>query len=156
KGTESPHHLSGIEWDVFVDSELLEQWEAARDNPEAHAKVMARVLDTSLIAHATASDTVQEAMGICQYKDVRKTPKTGLGGVELDSWLDLFGRALFLARADDLNAAVLEMSKDPRSDSDEECMLHTFAPPWPVRRSVDVHEGVTGKPCISVIVEIKS
>ena len=117
---------------------------------------MEKVLDTSLIAHATAADTVQEAMGICQYKDVRKTPKTGLGGVEIDSWVDLFGRALHLAHASDFDAAVRGMAEDPRSSSEEECLLHTFAPPWPVRRSVEVHEKVTGKPCISVIVEIKS
>ena len=155
---ESPHHLSGIEWDVFVDSRLIVEWEEARDDPDpaALARVMAKVLDTSVIAHATAADTVQEAMGICQYPDVRKTPKTGLGGVEIDSWLDLFGRALFLARAEDLTTAVSEMAKEPRSDSDEECMRHTFAPPWTVRRTVEVHRAVTGKPCVSVIVEIKS
>lgn len=154
--SESPHHLSGIEWDVFVDSDLLVAWEAARRDPAALSRVMDKVLDTSLIAHATAADTVQEAIGICQYRDVRKTPKTGLGGVEIDSWIDLFGRALSLANAPDLDAAVREMAKDPRSDSHEECMRHTFAPPWPVRRAVDVHEKVTGKKSISVIVEIKS
>lgn len=153
---ESPHHLSGIEWDLFVDSELLVEWEAARRHPDALARVMEKVLDTSLIAHATSADTVQEAMGICQYKDVRKTPKTGLGGVELDSWVDLFGRALHLADAPDFDAAVREMAEDPRSSSEEECLVHTFAPPWPVRRAVEVHAKVTGKPCISVIVEIKS
>jgi hypothetical protein len=155
-GEESPHHLSGIEWDLFVDGDLLAEWARARGDPAALAAVMDRVVDTSLIAHASAADTVQESMGICQYRDVRKTPKTGLGGVEVDSWLDLFGRALELARSDDLATALVEMAKDPRSSSDEECMLHTFAPPWPVRRCVEVHQKVTGKPFLSVIVEIKS
>jgi hypothetical protein len=35
-------------------------------------------------------------------------------------------------------------------------MLHTFAPPWPVRRVVDIHRDVTGKSCISIIIDIKS
>lgn len=164
-GDESPHHMSGIEWDVFVDADLLEDWTRAKaqareagaaSDPSALAVVMERVIDTALIAHATPADTVQEAMGICQYRDVRKTPKTGLGGVEIDSWLDYFGRALALARSDNLAEAMTEMSKDPRVDSDEACMRHTFANPWPVRRSVDVHRQVTGKEFVSVIIEIKS
>ena len=35
-------------------------------------------------------------------------------------------------------------------------MRHTFAPPWPVRRCVEIHQKVTGKPCLSVVIEIKS
>jgi hypothetical protein len=153
---ESPHHLTGIEWDLFLDADLLADWARARGNDEALAGIMARVIDTGLIAHATAADTVQESMGICQYRDVRKTPKTGLGGVEVDSWLDLFGRALYLAKSEDLAAALTEMNKDPRSDSEEECMRNTFAPVWPVRRCVDVYREITGKPWLSVIIDIKS
>lgn len=153
---ESPHHLSGLEWDVFVDLELLADWEVAKTDPVARAKVMERVLDTALIAHASATDTLQEAMGMCQYRDLRKTPKSALGGVEMDSWLDYFGRALSLAQAPDLDALVAEMAKEPRAASEEECMRETFAQPWPVRRVVEVHAAVTGKPCVSVIVEIKS
>ncbi|MBL0194515.1 MAG: hypothetical protein IPQ09_09905 [Myxococcales bacterium] len=153
---ESPLHLSGIEWDLFVDRDLFPAWEAARGDAAALDALMERVLDTSLIAHATPADTIQEAMGICQYQDVRKTPKTGLGGVEVDSWLDLFARALTLGKADDLGDAIGAMANDPRSPSDEECMRNTFAPPWPVRRAVAVHREVTGKPSLSVIIEIKS
>ena len=153
---ESPHHLCGIEWDLFVDSDLFPVWERSRNDPAAMRDVMERMIDTSVIAHATAADTLQEAMGICQYRDVRKTPKTGLGGVEMDSWLDLFGRALELSRAENLGEAIRAMANDPRADSEEECMRHTFAPPWSVKRAVDVHREVTGKPCISVIIEIKS
>lgn len=150
------HHLTGLEWDVFVDSDLVEAWEAAHADPAARARVMTRILDTTVIAHASSADTVQEAMGICQYRDVRKTPKTGLGGVELDAWLDLFARALELGRAADLDEAVARMAEDPRVESTEECMLHTFASPWPVRRAVQVHREVTGKPWLGVILEIKS
>lgn len=153
---ESPHHLTGLEWDLFVDGVLIERWDLATDRPEERARIMARVLDTALIAHASSADTVQEAMGLCQYEDVRKTPKTELGGVELDAWLDLFGRALSLARADELSRAVDAMAADPRAASEEECMRNTFASPWPVRRVVEVHREVTGKPFVSVIIEIKS
>lgn len=153
---ESPLHLSGIEWDLFVDRDLFPVWEEARGDAVALDALMERVLDTSLIAHATPGDTIQEAMGFCQYRDVRKTPKTGLGGVEVDSWLDLFARALTLDQAADLGAAIGAMASDPRSLSDDECMRNTFAPPWPVRRAVEVHKEVTGKACLSVIIEIKS
>lgn len=151
----NPNHMAGLEWDVFVDSALIERWEAATD-ADAKRRCILRALDTSLIAHANSADTVQEAMGIAQYADVRRTPKTELGGVELDSWLDLFGRALSLAHAVDMDAAVDEMSQDPRATSDEECMRNTFAKPWSIPRVVEVHRAVTGKPFISIILEIKS
>jgi len=154
-GDESPHHLSGIEWDLFVDGGLLERWEQA-DGERALAAVMAQVIDTSLIAHANASDTVQESMGVCQFRDVRKTPKTAMGGVEIDSWLDLFGRALDLAQAPDVEARLIEMAREPRSTSTEECMVHTFAPPWPVARTVEIYRKLTGKPYLSIIIDIKS
>lgn len=154
--SRNPLHLCGLEWDLFVDRDLFPLWESARGNPEELDRVMERMIDTSLIAHASPTDTLQEAMGICQYRDVRKTKKTALGGVEVDSWLDLFARALVLARSDDLNAAITAMEAEPRSPSTEACMLHTFAPPWPVRKAVEVHREVTGKPCLSVIIEIKS
>jgi len=155
-GDESPHHLTGIEWDLFIDADLLADWALARGDDEAMARIMARVIDTGLIAHASPADTVQENLGICQYRDVRKTPKTGFGGVEIDSWLDLFGRALALAKSEDIAAAITEMNKDPRSDSDEECMRHTFWPVWPVRKSVELYREITGKPWLSVIIDIKS
>lgn len=153
---ESPHHLSGIEWDLFVDSELLERWEQVRGNPEKMAVIMDTVIDTSLIAHANSTDTVQENMGICQFRDVRKTPKTEMGGVEIDSWLDFFARALELAQSPDLAETVAQMAQEPRSNSVEACMLHTFAPTWPVARAVDVYRRITKKPCLSIIIDIKS
>ena len=155
--TDSPNHLTGLEWDVFVDGALLRAWEACKDDPRAEAEVMARVLDTTVIAHASSADTLQEAMGLDQWQDVRKTPKTQFGGVELDAWLDLFARALSLAQAPDLNEAVTVMNREPRMDADEEeCSKHTFTTPWSVERAVQVHKEVTGKPSISVVLEIKS
>lgn len=154
--TESEHHLSGIEWDLFVDADLLDDWHRARGDAPALERVMARVIDTALVAHANATDTVQEAMGICQYRDVRKTPKTAMGGVEIDSWVDLFGRALHLANAPDLDAALREMERDPRSDADEACMQHTFAPTWPLQKTVELYRARTGKPCLSIVIDIKS
>lgn len=151
----NPNHLVGIEWDLFVDSELLERWESAT-TPAERAACAVTALDTSLIAHASPTDTVQEALGMSQYADVRSTPKSELGGVELDAWLDLFGRALFLSMAESLDAAVASMSDDPRSTSMEECMRHTFVRPWEISRVVGVHAEATGKKHISVIVEIKS
>lgn len=159
-GEESPHHLTGLEWDVFVDGELVEAWEAAAaaGDEAGRRAAMARMIDTALIAHATSADTVQEALGIDQYRDVRKTRKTAMGGVEMDAWLDLFARSLFLTGADDLPAAVAAMAAEPRHDDEaaEACMRHTFRTPWPVRRAVELHREVTGKPALSIVLEIKS
>jgi hypothetical protein len=158
-GAESPHHLTGIEWDMFVDADLLEEWERAQGHPARMEQVMERAIDTCLIAHANATDTVQETLGLCQYKDVRKAPKTAMGGVEIDSWLDLFGRALTLAEAaerGEFDARLAEMAAEPRSTSLEPCMLNTFAPPWPVTKVVDVYRSVTGRTRLSIIIDIKS
>ena len=152
---EDPNHLVGLEWDVFVDTDLVKA-QARAQTPEASAEVMDRVLDTALIAHAGAFDTVQESLGFSQYADVRDTPKTEFGGVEMDAWLDLFGRALALARAEDFDALISAMAREPRSPSKEACMRHTFASPWPVARVVDEYRRVTGRPYLSIIIDIKS
>jgi hypothetical protein len=151
---EHPNHLAGMEWDLFVDSALIEAWEKA--DTEGRAVCMLKVLDTSLVAHANATDTLQENMGMCQYADVRKTTKTDFGGVEIDSWLDLFARSLVLARAEDLDAAASAMEDEPRIREGEACMLHTFTTPWSVDRVVEVHQEATGRPFLSVILDIKS
>lgn len=156
RAAEAPNHLAGMEWDVFVDARLMDRWEATRSDPDEHARVMKRVLDTALVAHAGASDTVQESLGVCQYDDVRRTPKTAFGGVEMDAWVDLFGRALALASAPDLDAAVAVMSHDARSPVDEACMLHTFAEPWPMPKVVALHRALTGRPFLSIVIDIKS
>lgn len=152
---EHPNHLVGMEWDLFVDSSLVEAWiEAATD--DAKNKVMEKVLDTALIAHGGAVDTVQESMGISQYADVRTTPKTAFGGVEMDAWLDLFGRALALCHSDDFEGMTRQMAKEPRSASEEACMLNTFAEPWPVERVVREYQRVTRRPYLSIVIDIKS
>ncbi len=153
---EAPNHLAGMEWDVFVDHRLLDDWSAARTDPDALAAVMKRALDTALVAHAGASDTVQESLGVCQYDDVRRTPKTAFGGVEMDAWVDLFGRALYLATVPDLDRAVAEMAAEARSPSEEACMVHTFATPWSMPRVVELHRRITGRPWLSIVVDIKS
>lgn len=152
---EHPNHLVGMEWDLFVDSDLIDAWKGA-ETPEARRAVMDRVLDTALIAHAGAVDTVQESLGISQYADVRATPKTAFGGVEMDAWLDLFGRALVLARSEDFDGAVAAMAREPRSASQEPCMLNTFETPWAVERVVQEYERVTRRPYLSIVIDIKS
>lgn len=152
---EHPNHLAGMEWDLFVDTALIQASERAQTSEAVH-EVMEQVLDTALIAHAGALDTLQESMGISQYRDVRGTAKTQLGGVEVDSWLDYLGRALALATAEDFDAQVAAMSADPRSPSREACMLHTFEQPWPVEKVVAQYQAATGRELLSVVIDIKS
>ncbi len=153
--SERANHLVGLEWDLFVDSDLIEARAEAK-TPEAQSAVMDKVLDTALIAHGGAADTVLESLGISQYDEVRLTPKTAYGGVEMDSWLDLYGRSLALARAEDFDATVAQMAAETRSASQEGCMVNTFAKPWPVERVVQEHREATGRSMISVVIDIKS
>lgn len=149
-----PHDLSGHEWDVFVDSELVRQWERAA--PEKAPAVLARLVNTMLVAHATSTDTLQEQVGLDQYPDVRRTRKTAMGGVEVTAWMDLFARALELAEADDLNAAVVQMAAERRHKHVEECREHTFVNARPFSDAVARYRAVTGKRHFSVVLEIKS
>jgi hypothetical protein len=151
----SPHDLTGTEWDVFIDGDKVAAWERARD-PQARAALLTELVDTMVIAHASTTDTVQESMGVCQYHDVRRTPKAELGGVQPDAWLDLFLRALRLAQAPDLHQAVERMSTEPRTDATEACLRNTFANPIPAREVVQAFREFSGRPHFSIILEIKS
>ncbi len=153
--------LVGMEWDVFLDSALADQFAetdgAADDGAEAAREALvARIVDSLVIAHASTTDTVQEQIGLCQFRDVRKTRKAKLGGVEHRAWLDLFARALRLASSPDVGVAIREMGREPRVDTDEECRRFTFASPMSVHDAVDVYRAFTGRPRFSVVLEIKS
>ncbi len=155
-----PNDLAGVEWDVFIDSALVTTWEAATDEAARRA-VVAQMADTMVIAHASTADTVQEAAGVCQYEDVRRTSKTGMGGVQADAWLDLFGRALRLAAAPDLRAAIDAMAREPRVEAVggvpvETCKLHTFAHPAPPEEALAPWRALTGRERFSIVLEMKS
>lgn len=74
----------------------------------------------------------------------------------MDSWLDLFGRALSLARSEDLGGQLVAMSREARSRDQAACMVNTFAEPWAVERVVREFERVTGRAYLSVVLDIKS
>jgi hypothetical protein len=148
------YDLSGLEWDVFLDGELVHKWEISASF--ARPPILKRLVDTMLIAHASSTDTVQEAIGLCQYKDVRKTRKTAMGGVQAGHWLDFFARALLLSQAPDVGSAIREMSAEARVESDEECMTWAFARPMGGRQAIAVYKQVTGKDRFSAVLEIKS
>ncbi len=149
-----PGDLAGMEWDVFVDGDLVEALERAE--PAERPALLARITDGLVIAHASSADTVQEAMGICQYRDVRKTRKTHLGGVEFAAWLDLFARSLELDRVPDLDGAIRAMAREDRVVSEEQCVAGTFASPRPPRAAVEAFQAVTGRRHLSIVLEIKS
>jgi hypothetical protein len=156
RSTEGPIHLSGIEWDLFVDEDLLGEWERCHDDPKRLHEVMEAALDTCLVAHGNPTDLVQEALGLCQYADVRRTKKTEMGGVEIDAWLDLFGRAIALSRAEDFDAAIRTMATERRSSSIEECMRHTFASVLPTQNVLELFRTVTQEQYLSIIIDVKS
>jgi len=154
-GSKAGEEVGGMEWDVFVDGALVGRWERSAPGP-ARDRMLADVVDTMVIAHASTTDTLQEALGMDQYLDVRKTEKTAFGGVETNAWMDLFGRALELATAPDLETAIRAMASDGRVETDEECRRWTFAKPRAVADVVGVWRQVTGRDLFSVIIEIKS
>lgn len=144
-----------IEWDVYVDSDRVARWAATAD-AEERQRLQVDIVDTLVVAHATATDTMQEQIGICQWADVRATPKSRLGGVPPTQWLDLLARALRLSQAEDLDAAIAVMEKEPRCESDEECLKHTFAKPLPARDAVALVRALTGHKHLGLMLEIKS
>lgn len=150
-----PAELEAVEWDVYLDGRAVEAWEEERD-PARREAILEALVSTMVIAHASTTDTVQEQLGLCQWVDVRRTPKSQLGGVEPAAWLDLFGRALFLAGAADLRAAIEPMRSEPRVREDLECRRHTFAEPWSSDRVDGLYCAISGRPHLGVVVEIKS
>jgi len=157
QGDRPAGDLTGMEWDVFVDSAQVEAWEALGepvDSAEREALVDA-IVDRMVIAHASTADTVQESVGVCQYPDVRRTVKTGMGGVLAPAWMDLFTRSLRLAKAPDLRRAIDAMALEPRSQSQEECESNTFLRPVPMVTGVAEYEAATGQR-FSVVLEMKT
>jgi hypothetical protein len=147
--------LAAVEWDVFVDPALAQRWKDAADTERDG--IAASLVDTMVIAHASTLDLAQEALGFDQYADVRRTSKAKLGGVEAPAWFDLFSRALELADAPDLDAAVAAMAREPREeDADvDACRSHTFAAPRPASTAARQWRDLTGRP-FSLLLEMKS
>lgn len=157
-GAVHAHRSAGdrqaLEWDVYLDGAVVDAWEDERD-PGRRDELVEGLVRTMVIAHASTTDTVQEQIGLCQWADVRRTPKSRLGGVEVAAWLDLFGRALALSRTPDLRAAIEAWRDEPRDDSELECRRHTFAEPWSSDRVAATYQQVTGQR-LGVVLEIKS
>ncbi len=152
--TPHPNDLFGVEWDAYLDGALVEAWQDA--DADGRKALRARIVDTTVIAHASTTDVVQEAAGLDQYADVRTTAKTRMGGVTIPAWLDLFGRALTLADAPDLNAALAEMQGEDRVLEGDACERYTFLPPRPAPAAVEAWRRVTGQPHFAVVLELKS
>ena len=139
-----PNDLAGVEWDIFVEEAQIEAFERLSGDNAPTERLIRSVVDRMVIAHASTADTVQEAAGVCQYEDVRRTPKTRMGGVQADAWLDLFGRALRLAEAPDLKAMMADFARLSRHSEQEACMNHCFRDPMPVELRSNPIGGLTG------------
>lgn len=150
--------LSGMEWDVYMDGDLVDAWSAAVAEGDADARRRHRdaLVRSMVIAHASTADVVQEAAGVDQYADVRTTPKSRLGGVEIDAWLDLFGRALELAEAPDLDRALVAMRAEERVTEGDACVRYTFVQPRSSISVVETWRRVSGHSHFAVVLEVKS
>lgn len=148
------HDNIGIEWDLFIDGDLAEAHETTA--AAARPALIEQILASAVIAHAGAIDTLQETLGFCQHADVRATPKAELGGVEVASWLDLFARALQLAQADDPATVLHQMASEPRVTDTESCVWQTFVHPLSAQEAVATFRAVTGRPHLSIVLDMKS
>lgn len=149
-----PHDNIGIEWDLFIDGDLAEAHESTPHDERPH--LIEQVLSSAVIAHAGAIDTLQETLGFCQHADVRGTPKSELGGVEVATWLDLFARALQLAQADDPALLLQQMASEPRVTNTESCVWQTFVHPISAQEAVSTFQAVTGREHLSIVLDMKS
>ncbi|MFT7520835.1 MAG: hypothetical protein ACI9MC_002986, partial [Kiritimatiellia bacterium] len=147
-------HNVGIEWDLFIDGELADSYESTA--VEQRPELVERILASAVIAHSGTIDTLQESLGWCQHDDVRDTPKSAMGGVEVFAWLDIFARALRLAQVEDPTALLLEMAPLPRIGEGEACQLHTFVDRMPASEAVGTFLEVTGREHFNVVLEMKS
>lgn len=150
--------LAGMEWDIYMDGDKVAAWADAAEagDDAARRRLRDEIVATTVIAHASTTDVVQEAAGVCQYEDVRTTAKTRLGGVEVDAWLDLFGRALDLADATDLDQALVPMRAEERHLEGDACVRYTFVRPRSAAATIATWRRVSGQRHLGVVLEVKS
>ncbi len=149
-------NMKAFEWDVFLDSDVTRAYSVAFTE-ETNRALDRRLVDTMIIAHGNTKDTIDEALGSPQYNDVKRTRKTGMGGATTGAWMDLFGRALRIATADNPDELMTKMRREARrTDEDDQSLYQTFERQMGFREVIDLYKQTFGKETFSVLLDVKS
>jgi Domain of unknown function (DUF4157) len=152
--------MEAIEWDVFLPTKIVEDYNKTKDDAEK-ARLAQAMVSEMIIAHGTPFQTFMENVwGKRQYEEVKKTPKTQQGGVRPGAWMDMFGKALQLATDNDWERKAKEYEDPklhPRVDSPNDQAAHqTFKNQLSFREVIRLYKQIFGKETFSVLLDIKS
>ncbi|HEY0067677.1 MAG TPA: DUF4157 domain-containing protein [Flavisolibacter sp.] len=152
--------MQAIEWDVFLPTEIVEQYNDA-ETDEERARLAHEMVEEMIIAHGTLGQTLGEnVLDRRQYGNVRGTRKSDQGGVRPGAWMDLFGRALRLATAvnwEDLADEFENPDLHPRVNSpDDQAADRTFQNQMSFTEVINMYKSMFGKETFSVLLDIKS
>ena len=146
-----------MEWDVFVQDDLVELFHATTD-PNTAEHIIESILDTMLIAHGKGIELAAEQYGLHPdiYGASEGLLRTALGGVQSRDWMDLFGRALQLCGAGDLSAEAEKMRHEDRNTGSSAATQGTFANTLTFREVVDIYTELLEVDQFSVVLDLKS
>jgi hypothetical protein len=150
-------NMKAFEWDVFLDPRIVRGYRVAF-NESTERELDEDLVDTMLIAHGSTKQTIVEnKIGYAQYEAVKGTRKTEMGGTRPGAWMDLFGRAIRLATADNPDELMADMVGESRhTDEDDQSLYQTFERQMTFRDVIDLYKRVFGKETFSVLLDIKS
>ena len=149
--------LEAFEWDVFLDPSYVRGYRVAHTEA-VEAALDEKLVDTMLIAHGTTKQTVVEnKIGYAQYGAVKGTPKTEFGGARPTGWMDLFGRALRVASAENPHELLANMGNESRhTDKDDQSTYQTFEQQMSFKDVIDLYKKEFGVDHFRVLLDIKS
>jgi hypothetical protein len=151
--------MQAIEWDVWLDPDVINGYNVAVLMGKSAIEQQDKLLvDTMIIAHGNTKQTIIEnKIGYPQYDPVKETAKSELGGARSTAWMDLFGRTIRLATADDPDKLMEEMRGEARhADEDDQSLYQTFEKKTPFNEVVELYKKTFGKETFSVLLDIKS
>lgn len=154
--------MKAIEWDVFLPTSIVEAYKKTEDEDE-RVRLAGLLVKDMIIAHGTTGQTAKENFpggGARQYENVKGTAKTDQGGVRPRAWMDLFGRALMLARDENWEEKAREYEDPdlhPRVDSPRDQAAHqTFQNQLSFKTVVNLYKEIFNKETFSVLLDVKS
>lgn len=162
--TDRVQNMQAFEWDVFLDPDIVRAYSVAFNNATERA-LDEKLVDTMIIAHGTQGQTILEnTVGVSQYKAVKQTRKTNLGGTRPGAWMDIFERAIRIAKADNSDELMADMGRKTRlTDERDQSLFQTFKEEEKnkeekksFRDVIDRYRETFGKKTFSVLLDLKS
>ena len=153
--------MEAIEWDAFLPTEAVNRFNEAESDEERQDATGA-IVDDMLIAHGNQRQTRNENLPIVgsrQYANVRRTPKSALGGTVPGAWMDIFGRALEIGSATDWARLYEQYHTNPEDrydDPEDQALFNTFMNRRPVNQVIEAYRQLAGKDRFSILLDVKS